>query len=446
MSEALPPPSDGAPDPPPPKKGRKVRVDFRRNMGKVARDKGAWTRGYHAHKYQHEDTEADETVRAKGALSRKRTIIVDGPSADRATWMDGVVTAMRGMAIEVDGGSRKWLCSARRVLRSRLTAERQTIAVGDRVQFSPAATQKQTGETPVPQVPAMPGATGEAPVPQGPPVSQGEPVPPRAPVPQETPVPQKPAGSVSGDPDGVIEAVYPRKTTLVRQYEDRVQVLAANVDQAIIVASPLDPPLRPHLLDRFIVAAHKGDLRPVLCINKMDIDLADEGREAVDEVLGRYEALGYRVLRTSATSGLGIDTLRAELKDRTSVVIGMSGVGKSSLLNAVQPGMKLRTGDMDREGRGQHTTTTAELLKLAFGGYVVDTPGIRQFELAHIAANELESLFPEFVDLVAKCRYPDCKHLQETGCAIRAAMEAGEIHPERYDSFVRMLTQRMEET
>lgn len=382
-----------------PRRGRKVRVDFRKNISKKARDKGEWTRGYQEHQYHDEDHETGESVRAKGALSRRRTIIEDAPPADESAWRDGVVTAVRGAMVDVDADGVRVRCTVRRVLRSRLIDERVALAVGDCVRFAPIDAR------------GAENARDEA------------------------------------EPEGVIEAVAPRRETLVRQYGDRVQVIAANVDQALILASVVDPPLRPHLLDRYLVAAHKGELRPVLCINKGDLvaELDDDSRAELEDIEARYRDIGYTVVRSSAVSGEGVDAVREVLKDRTTVVVGMSGVGKSSLLNAVQPGLALKIGDIDDLGRGRHTTTTAELLRLEFGGFVVDTPGIRQFELAHVDAVELEAYFPEFAERVRHCRFPNCRHLSEVDCAIRAAVEAGEIHPARYESYVRMLTQRLNE-
>lgn len=371
----------------PRKRGRQVRVDLRRNRGKPARDKRSWTHGFRADEDATRDAASVESVRAKGELSRKRTVFL---SDDAQTPIDsellrrGTVLAVRGLVVEVDDGAAVWPCTVRRVLRSRLTQERQAITVGDRVMFLPAR--------------------------------------------------------ASGPREGVIEHVLPRQGALTRQYEDRVQVIAANVDQAVIVASADDPPLRPHLIDRFIVAAHKGDLRPVVVVNKLDLDRGGyAGR-----VLARYRAIGYTAVGASVPRRAGIDELRAVLAGKTSVIAGMSGVGKSSLLNAMEPGLRLRIGDIsDTTGRGRHTTTTAELLRLSFGGYVVDTPGIRQFELAHIASSELEAYFIEFVERVPRCRIPGCTHLHEPGCAIIAATEAEEIDSERYASYVKMMTERL---
>ncbi len=371
----------------PPKRGRKVRVDLRRNRAHTARDKKNWTRGHAEDESAAHDAPLTESVRAKGDLSRKRTMVVGGDDApiDAALLRAGTVAAVRGLVVDVDDGQHCWPCVVRRVLRTRLTAERQALAVGDRVRFAP------------------------------PPPGRAE--------------------------EGVIAHVEPRRTSLTRQYEDRVQVIAANVDQALIVASADDPPLRPHLIDRYLVAAHKGGLRPVVVINKMDLD-----REGfAQEVLSRYRAIGYAALAASVVRPAGLDQFRDALRAQTSVIVGMSGVGKSTLLNAVDPALGLRVGDISAAtGRGRHTTTTATLLRLSFGGYVVDTPGVRQFELAHVSSEELEAYFIELVDLVSRCRFPDCTHLHEEDCAVTAAVNDGAIHPERYASYAKMMLERLD--
>jgi ribosome biogenesis GTPase len=156
-------------------------------------------------------------------------------------------------------------------------------------------------------------------------------------------------------------------------------------------------------------------------------------------VLERYRDLEYPTLLTSAVTGEGIDSLREVLKDKASVIAGQSGVGKSSLLNVVQPGLKLRIGDIiEQIGKGRHTTSTASLIRLEVGGYVVDTPGIRSFDLSIIPRNEFEAYFVEFVYRLADCKFPDCTHRHESDCAIKAAVERGEIRPERYESYVQM--------
>lgn len=370
----------------PSKRGKKVRIDLRRNREKSARDRTEWTRLYRSGSKQADDASKGEQVRARGDLSRKRTIIEESVAGGIA----GVAVSMRGQIVEVDDGKQVWACTSRRLLRNRLIDERHAVVVGDRVIFTPV----EVG--------------GEA---------------------------SRAVSSEENMPEGVIEAVEPRASTLLRQYERRVHVIAANVDNVCIVAAADQPTLRPHLIDRYLVAIHKGGMRPIICINKADFD--QDGFAA--EVCERYRAIGYRAILACVTDGLGVDELREELRDRTSALVGVSGVGKSSLINAIDPTFSLQVGTLTDLQRGKHTTTTARLLKWAFGGYVVDTPGIRQFELAAVESTELEAYFKEFVDLIPNCRFPDCTHTHETGCAIVAAVEAGTIHPERYQSYCRML-------
>jgi len=360
-------------------KGEKVRVPFRRNRSPKKRDKDWTGRGRDAEGH---DVEAAriESVVPKGDISRQRTIIV-GEERPAGEVHRGVVVAMRGLYANVDDGTKMVACTIRRILRTRLIDDRGAIAVGDRVGFviepQGAAKNKET--------------------------------------------------------EGVIESVEPRTGQLQRLAGRRVQTIAANVDQAIIVSSAGQPQPKPHLIDRYIISAHAGQMKPVICMNKIDLD--SDG--FASEKLVRYEHLGYRVLRVSATTGRGIDTLRESLKDRTSVIAGQSGVGKSSLLNAIQPGLKLRIGEVHGQTeKGTHTTTTAVMLRLDIGGYVVDTPGIRSFDLSLISRDELEAYFVEFVPLVEKCRYPSCTHVYEEECAIKDAVGRGEIHPDRYATYL----------
>ena len=238
---------------------------------------------------------------------------------------------------------------------------------------------------------------------------------------------------------GIIEEVLPRRTALsrktVRLGVEAEQVLVANPDQAVFVFAVREPVPRLRMLDRFLVIAEMNKLPAVICANK--IDLADEGEPQA--VFGVYEDLGYRVIYTSAVTGEGVGTLRQVLTGRLSVMSGPSGVGKSSLLNAVEPGLGLAVRETSRKtGKGRHATVIPEIVPLSAGGYVADTPGVRSLALWDLVPEELDAYFPEMRPWVAHCRYPGCSHIHEPGCAVKAAVEQGEISPARYDSYLRM--------
>ncbi len=240
--------------------------------------------------------------------------------------------------------------------------------------------------------------------------------------------------------EGVIVELHPRRTKLSRRVstgtKELEQVVAANVDNLVIVSSVADPPFRPGLIDRYLVAAAKGALQPIICVNKVDL----EGIEDLRDILNMYRDLGYPVVLTSAKTGHGIEELREQLRDKTSVFAGHSGVGKSSLLRVLVPGIHVKVGEVNpRTGRGRHTTTAAELVRLPDGGYVIDTPGIRQFSLWDLTEEDVRRFFVEIARYGAGCRFADCSHTVEPECAVRAAMEDGRIHPRRYESFLRLL-------
>lgn len=369
------------------KKPRRARVDFRPNRQRPARRK-QWdvpdARDEHP-----DEAVTHESVRAKGALSRKRTVTETDrtPGGDTGGHQQGIVVAVRGRFVDVEADGRRWPCTIRRVLRTRRIGDRSPVTVGDRVSFTIVA----DGE----------GVLNE----------------------------------------GVIEQVHPRRTELKRSDGRRTHTIAANVDQVVIVSSVREPLLKPHLIDRYIVAALAGGLTPVICINKIDLDTGDDARTVVE----RYHGLGYATVLTSAVRGTGLDALRALLTDRLTLIAGQSGVGKSSLLNAVQPGLRLATAEVSATtDKGRHTTTTAVWLELEMGGAVIDTPGIRALDVAMVPLNELEMHFVEFADRLADCRFPDCVHIHEEGCAIREAVERGEIDRSRYESYYELFTERRE--
>jgi ribosome biogenesis GTPase len=238
-----------------------------------------------------------------------------------------------------------------------------------------------------------------------------------------------------GESQGIIERVEPRRGVVSRTSRGRQHVIVANVDQLMIVTSAAEPRLKPNLVDRMLVTAEKAGIRPVICINKIDlVEPAD-----LMALVGGYAQLGYEVLLLSALTGFGVDRLRERLAGEESVVTGQSGVGKSSLLNAVEPGLDLRVQAVSGETqKGRHTTSTAELIPLSFGGYVVDTPGIRQFQLWDVIPEEVAGFFRDLRPYVSRCRFPDCTHTHEDDCAVKDAVADGWIDARRYESYVQI--------
>ncbi len=238
---------------------------------------------------------------------------------------------------------------------------------------------------------------------------------------------------------GVIVAQLSRHSELYRpDHRGQLKPVAANVDRLVIVFAPLPTP-HTNLIDRYLVAAEQSGLEPLLVLNKADLlehgDFAD-----IRAWLDDYAALGYQTVCLSAGSGAGLDGLREALKDRISVFVGQSGVGKSSLINVLLPGVDLRVGALsEATAKGTHTTTTARLFHFPAGGDLIDSPGIREFGLTHITRQELLEGFIEFRPFLGLCRFRDCKHLHEPGCALLNAVEQGQITSHRMDSYRHIL-------
>lgn len=253
----------------------------------------------------------------------------------------------------------------------------------------------------------------------------------------------------AGDGTGMIVEVLPRKSKLVRPQLDSTrrtpeqnlleQVIVANIDQVVPVFSIAKPTPKWDLLDRYLVSAESLELPILICITKMDLSEYTD-RSVMDEVR-EYERIGYSVAFTSAKSGEGIDRLLADLRGKLSVLIGKSGVGKTSLLNALQPGLGLRVNEVSKAtGKGKHTTTYLEMFPLEFDGSVVDTPGMREFGLWRIDNSDLALLFPEMRPFVGRCKFGlDCSHTHEPKCAIKNELELGRISPRRYRSYTKLL-------
>ena len=245
------------------------------------------------------------------------------------------------------------------------------------------------------------------------------------------------------DETGFITDIHERSNKLSRRAAGHrpgeEHVMVANVDRVWIMQSVKRPRFNPAFIDRLLVAAAVNDLPAGLIINKMDL-MGPEEQPAVMDLHLRYDDLGYPVLPTSAAQGTGLEQVRAALQNQTSVITGPSGTGKSSLLNTIEPGLDVETGEVsDSTRKGTHTTTHAELHALSFGGYVVDTPGIREFGLRDVHPKDLAHFFPDLAPYVNTCKFSDCTHDHEPGCAIKDAVDRGHVHPARYESYLHIL-------
>ena len=246
------------------------------------------------------------------------------------------------------------------------------------------------------------------------------------------------------DEEGVIEELLPRRTKLSRQYPGKreavEQVVVANADRVIVIISTRLPDLNLRFLDRFLILAENGGMDAVVCLNKIDL-IDSEEQEKMTSLFSAYRSLGYEVIYTSTKGSPRVRDLRRAMEGKFSVIVGASGVGKSSLLNAVQPGLGLRVGEVGKKSeKGKHTTTLVELFPLDFGGEVADTPGIREVGLWGIETEDLEHYFPEMEPYLGNCQYNDCSHLGEPGCAVIEAVNAGTISPVRHRSYVALRT------
>lgn len=234
-----------------------------------------------------------------------------------------------------------------------------------------------------------------------------------------------------------IDTVLPRRSLLARRNPEGrgSRPVAANVDQVLVVTAAADPAPVFQLIDRLLVVAEANDLPAAVIVNKVDLAPADP-------VVRHLAATGYPVLAVSVREGLGIEALRARLATGESVLTGPSGAGKSSILNAIEPGLALRVGEISaRVRRGRHTTTTAAMVPIAAGGFVVDTPGFSEVGLWDLEVGHLAELFPEFRPLVDQCRFGDCRHRAEPGCAVREAVARGEVPATRHEGYLAILAE-----
>lgn len=234
---------------------------------------------------------------------------------------------------------------------------------------------------------------------------------------------------------GVIEAIHPRKNEITRpDYYDGLKVIAANIDRIIIVSAVV-PELSWNIIDRYLVVCENAKIPAVIVINKSDL-LSDTQRLAVEKQLKVYEKIGYQTLMISAKTGENMQNLTALLSEGTSIFVGQSGVGKSSLINSILPDVNAQVGAVSEgTGLGRHTTTSSRLYHLSQGGDLIDSPGIREFGLWHLDADQITKGYREFQYVLGTCKFRDCKHLNDPGCALREAVEQGKIDPVRFKNY-----------
>ncbi len=238
---------------------------------------------------------------------------------------------------------------------------------------------------------------------------------------------------------GVITELHPRKNYIIRKsinLSKQAQILAANLDQAFLVVTLASPRTSLGFIDRFLVSAEAYDIPASLVFNKLDL-FSDEGLEILDEFKAIYQNIGYRCYEVSALEGTHVDQVADAIRNKVTLFSGHSGVGKSSLINALLPELQLRTTEISEwHDKGMHTTTFAEMFELPHGGYIIDTPGIRELGVIDIEKQELSHFFPEMRARLNQCRFNSCRHITEPGCAIIKAVEEGEITLSRYESYL----------
>lgn len=361
-------------------KKNKQRADFRKNRSPRTRQKD-WEKHVGDEAGTLDDVAHGERISGKGDLNKKRTIMTSGGGGrmdvDDATCRRGVVLSVHGLdcVVEADDGV-IYRCAVRRILKTLTTDERHVVVAGDDVMFRTV-----------------------------------------------------------NDKEGMIERVEKRRGMISRTSRGRRHVIAANVEQMLIVNSAAEPHLKPNLIDRLLLSAERERITPIICITK--VDLVDP--HELQPLMGVYARMGYAVLPLSVKVDLNVDVVRQLIVGKRSVVVGQSGVGKSSLLNAVEPGLNLKIGTVSEENqKGKHTTTVARLVKLAVGGYVVDTPGIRSMELWDVIPEEVCGFYRDLRPFVNHCRFPDCTHRHEANCAVKDAVADGRLDARRYESYLQL--------
>ena len=242
---------------------------------------------------------------------------------------------------------------------------------------------------------------------------------------------------------GAIRAIMPRENYVVRQSPRKkhsLHVIASNIDQAVIVMTVAQPQLKQGFIDRYLLMTEPFDIPTIIAFNKVDV-YGEEDIDTLAYLQDLYEGIGYQTLLLSATEGIGLEEFKARLKDQTTLIGGQSGVGKSTLINAIAPELDLRTGEIsDYSGKGQHTTTFAEMFELPFGGRLIDTPGIKTLSFNYLEKADVAHNFREFFAASEACRFGgSCLHRSEPGCAVKAAVESGELSGLRYANYLALL-------
>ena len=367
-----------------------VRADFRKRQSTRTR-KNDLTREFKDESDKLEDSQSGERVSGKGRLTRKRTVVGSAQEDDAGFQVELEVDEQRcknGRVISVHGldsfvrvaDGTIYRCTVRGVLKSLATDLQHVVVAGDHVAI-------QVG------------------------------------------------GAGHDDEQAVIVRVDARRNQISRTSRKRQQVLVSNIDFVCIVASAAEPLLKPNLIDRYLISAEKANIDPIIVINKADlVDVAD-----LQPVIGVWAQMGYPVLLTSTETGLGVERLKRIVSGRDSVVTGQSAVGKSSLLNVIEPGLQLRVGTVsDENQKGRHTTTAAKLIPLENGGHLIDTPGIRQFQLWDVIPEEVAGYFRDLRPFINGCRFPDCTHTHEDDCAVKWAVADGKLDVRRYESYIQI--------
>ena len=396
----------------PKRSGKQIRVEFRKKREIRTRQEADLTRDFEG-SAEEIDTPSAQRISGKGRDTRRRTVVGESTQSAASTpdgevgnvrlsigdatagqnFLQGQVLRVHRLECIVLGSDgREYRCAIRRLLKSLATDQRHVVVAGDLVTFR------------------IDSEVGSA------------------------------TNSTQQSQQGLIVRVEPRRGTLSRTSRNRRHVIVANVDQIMIVTSAAEPTIKPNLIDRFLITAEQNRLDAVIIINKCDlIDPAE-----LQPLIGSYAQMGHRVEMVSAERGWGIERLRNMMRGRQSVVVGQSGVGKSSILNAIEPGLMQRVQKVSAENqKGKHTTTTAQVFPLSLDENVrsslVDTPGIRQFQLYDISPTEIAGLFRDLRPFASLCKYPNCTHLHESDCAVKDALADYRISVRRYDSYCQMV-------